>query len=297
MVNYRDGKLFQYENDFFAKPRKYDYINLFQVGELFSCHDYEVPLHEQLCSEISYIISGSGKFYVNGKEYEVNAGDLFINCFGEQHRIKASKQDNLRYFYMGFSIDSGMISEKQDLIKMFEFFSTHHDQPICHCKYDITISMMSRLINEFYNGGELSEFVIENMLKQIIIDVYRSYVNKENKTIKLPKDEASAGNVLYKVINYIDNHIYDIVKIEDIARNIGYSPTYISHLFREKTGITTQHYLITKKIEKSIELMHEGQRNITERASLLNYETLQSFSRTFKNITGISPSEYLKRMS
>lgn len=296
MNSYMLGKLYQYENNFFTKPKKYDYINLFQVGELCSCHDYEVPLHEQMCSEISYIISGSGKFYVNGKEYEVKEGDFFINCIGEQHSIKASKHDSLRYFYLGFSIDSGMIADNQELIKMFEFFSTHHEQPICHSKYDITASLMSRLINEFYNGGELSQLVIENLLKIIIMDVYRSYAKMNNKLIRFPKKEEAAGNVLYKVINYIDNHVFDIVKIGDIAREIGYSPSYISHLFREKTGITTQHYLITKKIEKSIEMMYEGETNITRIASQLNYETLQSFSRAFKNIIGISPSEYVKRI-
>jgi len=297
MRSYRHGMLYQYENDFFTKPRKYDYINLFQVGELCSCYDYEVPLHEQMCSEISYIISGSGKFYVNGKEYEVKEGDFFINCVGEQHSIKASKHDNLRYFYIGFSIDSDMISDNPDLIRMFEFFSTHHEQPICHSKYDITASLMSRLINEFYNDGELSQLIIENLLKQIIMDVYRSYVKSNNKLIKFPRKEESAESVLYKVINYIDNHVFDIVRIGEIAREIGYSPSYISHLFREKTGITTQHYLINKKIEKSIEMMHEGERHITKIASLLNYETLQSFSRAFKNVTGISPSEYIKRIS
>jgi len=156
---------------------------------------------------------------------------------------------------------------------------------------------MSRLINEFYNGGELSQLIIENLLKQIIMDVYRSYVKSNNKLIQFPRKEEAAESVLYKVINYIDNHIFDIMTISEIAREIGYSPSYISHLFREKTGITTQHYLINKKIEKSIEMMHEGESHITKIASLLNYETLQSFSRAFKNVTGVSPSEYVKRIA
>lgn len=290
------GMLYQYGNEFYTEPRKYDYINLFQVGELCSCYDYVVPLHKQICHEISYIISGTGSFYVNGKEFEVKEGDFFINCIGDQHSIKSSRHNNLRFFYIGFLIDAEIIAMNEPLIRMFEFFSAHHNQPICSSRYD-TISLMSRLNNEFYNGGELSQFVIENLLKQILFDVYRSFIKTGNKTVFFPKEGHMAGNIIYSVINYIDNHILEIIKIQDIAKAIGYSPSYLSHLFRVKIGVTIQQYLINKKIEKSIEMIHNGQYNVTQIASLLNYNTLQSFSRIFKNVTSISPSEYIKHAS
>ena len=54
------GRQFEFENAFWAKPKKCGFVNLFQVGELGCECDFEIKEHLQICHEITYIISGSG---------------------------------------------------------------------------------------------------------------------------------------------------------------------------------------------------------------------------------------------
>lgn len=99
------------------------------------------------------------------------------------------------------------------------------------------------------------------------------------------------------MIRYIDEHIYDLANIRDIAKELGYSACYISHTFKEKTGVTVKQYISKKKIHKGVELLETGKFSVTKVAQILNYSNVQSFSRTFKQIIGVYPSKYLKNLN
>jgi len=75
---------------------------------------------------------------------------------------------------------------------------------------------------------------------------------------------------------------------------IGQSYTSLSKLFSEVEGTTIEKYLILQKVEKAKELLFYEELNISEIAYQLNYSSSQHFSRQFKSITGLTPSEYSK---
>lgn len=292
------GPMYQYGNEFWGKQSKYDYINLFQEGEMYNCYSFTIPEHVQACAEISYVISGSGYMTSNDKKFEVKAGDLFLSGIGERHCISPKPQENMRFFYLGFTMDEDMIRDNRELFEMWLFFRRQHVHPISQCKYD-TISLMSRLNNEFYTGGILSDHSIENILKQILVDVYRSYNHKTERVAAPPieKNAKVVGNTIYNTVRYIDGHIFEIGKIQEIAKELGYSNSYLSHAFQKKVGMTLQQYLTNKKIEKSLELIYSGKYTLTQIAENLNYDSLQSFSRVFKRVMGVSPSAHIKSAS
>lgn len=80
-----------------------------------------------------------------------------------------------------------------------------------------------------------------------------------------------------------------------MAEELGYSPSYLSHLFRAKMGITLQQYINHKKFEASVELLRDDKYSITQITSDLNYGTIQSFCKMFRKTAGCSPTEYRKR--
>ena len=77
-----------------------------------------------------------------------------------------------------------------------------------------------------------------------------------------------------------------------ISKELSYSKYYISHLFKEKLGITIYEYITERKIDLAKTMLEEGTYKMSEIAEKLNYESTQSFSKMFKRRTGISPSKY-----
>lgn len=106
--------------------------------------------------------------------------------------------------------------------------------------------------------------------------------------------EDSVGRSVYTVIKYIENNIFEKIDVKIIAKEVGYNYSYISDMFKRKTGITIQRYISNKKIQKAIELLKYGKLNITQVAQRLNYANIQSFNKAFKRTMGCAPTDFLK---
>jgi AraC-like DNA-binding protein len=95
-----------------------------------------------------------------------------------------------------------------------------------------------------------------------------------------------------KVKELIENKIFENQSLSDICRSLGYSKSYLSRLFREQTGETMGGFAMRCRIGRAGQLIREGEYNFAEISDLLAFENPQYFSRVFKRITKMTPTEY-----
>ena len=289
------GKNYEFDRGFFTEPKKWGPMYVYQVGEVCIEKKYEIMLHQQDCHEITYIISGSGSVTINGKAYPVSEQDIIVNRKGEYHAIRSAEDSKLRFFYIGFLFDDKEPPDEMTAL-LSGFF--RHDRNAKHIrdKYDIRGNIF-KLINELHYMQDFSDRIIANYIEQVLILTYRNFHNSRRVMVAPEKSAKAVGYTTFTMIKYIEDNICEIENLYDIAVHLGYSYKYLSHLFKRKTGMTLQSYLNYKKMEKSVELLEEGQKSITEIAGILNYDTVQSFSRAFKRTFQKSPSQYKKTVS
>lgn len=271
----------------FPKPLDFGSLKLFQIGELSCEPTFQIPEHKQWCHEISYIISGDGLFYDNDRQIVATAGDLIITPKNHRHAITVNSCQPLYFAYLGFDFETPMDNE---LLSLSKFYSQTHQLQL-HQVPDI-YPAFSKCIDEFYNAPQHSRRMIESYLFQIILSTKRFNEQALRKKQKQAENAASS-QIIYQLIRYIDRNIYALKKIQDIASDIGYTNCYISHIFKKATGMTLQQYISSKRIEKSIELLLMDKFSVTVIAEKMSYANIQSFSRAFKRITGLYPSQYL----
>jgi len=115
----------------------------------------------------------------------------------------------------------------------------------------------------------------------------------------LIKDEETilVEKVKTTLIRWVDsgNLETDDTSLSDhLAKKLAKSYATISRVFSRKEEITIEKYFIRLKIEKAKELVDYGNLSFSEIAYQLGYKNLQHLSRQFKQITGMSMSEYQK---
>lgn len=79
-----------------------------------------------------------------------------------------------------------------------------------------------------------------------------------------------------------------------IAEKLNHSYGYLSNLFSEITYTSIENFIIIQKIEYAKELMLSNKYSLTEISLKLNYSSVAHLSSQFKNITGLTPSQFLK---
>jgi AraC-like DNA-binding protein len=83
--------------------------------------------------------------------------------------------------------------------------------------------------------------------------------------------------------------------IPALARVAHASPAHFSRQFRATFGETPHRYLQRRRVERAMELLRETDRPVSEICLDVGFNSLGTFSRTFSEIVGESPSSYRKR--
>lgn len=275
-------KIFLFEKNTHDNPVKYANICVYQIAEVLLAAGCEVEAHVQICDEITYIVSGEAAVYNGSNSVKLKSGDIHIVSKGEIHRIIADKSDNCRYVCFGIEINS-------DSKKCTELESIFKGEKVISAKSsDELRTLVTMLMNEIYNKADFGEDMIEMLIMQIMIYIYRNRL-QSNDSKNRRKFEVEA---IYGILRYIDMNLTQIRDIQMISNELSYSKYYISHLFKEKLGITVYEYITERKLDMAKSMLAKGD-DISEIAERLNYESTQSFSKMFKRHVGVSPSKYI----
>jgi AraC-like DNA-binding protein len=284
-----DGKKFHYDTRYWDHPQQYTSISLYQIGDLSCLGGFEVGNHIQPCYEISYILSGKGDFYVDGKRFPVEKGDLFL-CLPDQcHNLIADNEDPFRYLYLAFYFNSnlGMDNPYPNIQKTLDQVTC----PRVKDAFSIELSFTA-LLKELHYPTDFSQQMLETYMTQIIILTHRNF-QKSDTVMRKPHTTDQFGNeTVYSVISYIENRIFDITSLSEIADRLNYSYSHLSCIFSNEIGMSLQTYYNQKRIDTAERLLRETTMSINDIALKLRYQSIHSFSKAFKKVTGMAPSQY-----
>lgn len=87
------------------------------------------------------------------------------------------------------------------------------------------------------------------------------------------------------------------LSLENVAENLEISPGYLSRLMKHAIGLSFIEYLSRIRIQHALRLMNDPAVKVFEAASQVGYRSQHYFSRAFRKILGVSPSEYRKGAS
>lgn len=163
-----------------------------------------------------------------------------------------------------------------------------------------TKAFSTPLNDPFSNGLDRKEdasFGAEQMillyLQQFLLSLYRN-----NAISQVPKASLSVlkermdNDIVEDVIDFLNENIGNTLSFDDVLRYSKTSSTGLKSLFKEKTGMGVMQYFNLLKIERAKMLIREDNYNFTQIANILAYDSIHYFSKQFKKLTGMTPSEY-----
>jgi AraC family transcriptional regulator, transcriptional activator for feuABC-ybbA operon len=126
------------------------------------------------------------------------------------------------------------------------------------------------------------------MLQQLLLAISEN-LNKQSQNF-------AASLKVEKIIEYMHQNLNVKVTLPELSTLVQMTPFYMSRTFKEATGYTIIEYFNKLKIDKSKELLIEGNKKIKEVAKELGFVDEFYFSRMFKKAEGMNPSEFCSRI-
>ncbi len=136
-----------------------------------------------------------------------------------------------------------------------------------------------------------SDQLIKTYLEQLLILLVREMTNT-GATYVFPNKESMENHIITSIKKFIDDEICLPFRISRLCAAMGYGKSYLSRIFKEQTGDTISRYAAVKKTDEAKRLIRESNLNFSQISDRLSFDNPQYFSRVFRRITGMTPTEF-----
>lgn len=102
-----------------------------------------------------------------------------------------------------------------------------------------------------------------------------------------------SNKIIVDILKYLNNNINSKISIDELSKIFMYDKAYLMRLFKKKLKITIIDYINQIRIHNSIKQLKDNN-NLLNIALNNGFNSLEYFSETFKNITGVNPSTFRK---
>lgn len=252
--------------------------------------------HDHDFAEITYILSGKGKYYVNGTTYDVTAGDIIMcNPGVKHHNIVVNEKDPTVEVFIGFTNFKFKNMPQNSIILKNNEYIMHTSGELKKEISKICWEMVAEQIGDQVGKYFMLKAQLMKMLLLIIRELYSDEMQEKQNSYNF--ESYNKNYIVKRIVSYLDENYASKISLDKIARNMYLSPVYISKIFKEETGESPINYLIKIRLEKARDILVNGEGgSIKSIANSVGYEDVYHFSKLFKKHYGISPLYYRKTM-
>lgn len=248
------------------------------------------PQHRHEALEICIPIENEYKYVVGNKSFSLEPGDILFIPPESLHEV-VCENEGCRFIYM-FAID--FLKELRDFSFLTDFFKeprlvNESSFPTVYGK----IFQIFMQINDSYFQYE--NMVLEMPIYSRLMDILSLLVtvNPQFNPVLLEESKTKSKYEKFKsLINHINAHFTEDLSLEWAANYVGFSKYHFTRLFKEYTYVTFYDYLMHRRMQAAKVLLSDTNKTVTDIAFQAGFNNLTSFTRSFKNVTGVTPSEY-----
>lgn len=112
--------------------------------------------------------------------------------------------------------------------------------------------------------------------------------------VELPQTELpkNCHSEIEEAIDYINKHLNEAITLNEVANHVYLSEYYLSKLFKKELGINFIDYINEKKINRAMILLQDSTWSIDSIAYSLGFSQASYFSKIFKKVAKVTPSQY-----
>lgn len=260
-------------------------MNSYVISAKYSDDIIQQPSHYHDCCQIVFIKKGNISVTINGKVQAASKGDLIIINRFENHSVKIEGSEYERYIlriYNAYADD-----------KIFSLFTNRPENfnNIISAKpmYMLFAGLMQKIVSEFNRNDNYSTELQNLLLNEMILYICR-LLPEEITIFKF--NEYDYISALKKELenNFAERH-----SLQALSDKYNISISALSHTFKKVVGVSVFEYLLFCRIAAAKNYLVKTDFSIGEIVEKCGFSDASNFSRAFKRLNEISPSDFRKK--
>lgn len=265
-----------------------------EVRVLESHHavDFRMEVSEWPFHKICWVAVGRGALEGTERSTPIQADDFLLLPAGRAHRFVDDSSEPLTLVVLCISrkFISGPGSGR--LPELWESTLSHNapGRPLCArtgFHHSALMESLRLALREQGNKRPGWEIALGSVASRVILSFARNHCEPREDHVR------SSMRAVEGAIEYIDTHVHENLRIDDLAARSNLSPRRFTTLFKQRTGLTFSQYLNRRRIEYACQRLDETG-HILYACHGSGFNDVAYFYRVFKKQTGMTPGEYLR---
>jgi len=229
---------------------------------LIQLTDADFPAHCHPAYEFIFVTQGSAQVWIDGQKYALKPNDGALIFSNQVHR-----------FVLAANTKLDLVIFSGELLSDFHY---------CYQNKLPTFPVVHAMKLPFKPSANSSTFEV----KAYLYWVCEQFV--KNTTFRTREKDISS-DLFSQLLQWVLANYQKECNLKSLAEEFSYDYQYLSKLFKQKTGIGFNHYVNLLRILKAEELLEATDDSVQTIAETVGYNSLRSFHRNYKAITGHAP--------
>lgn len=229
--------------------------------------------------ELFYAYAGRGEYLIDGKYYEINAGDLIVFNAGVLHGEEPFASRTLCSYCCAMTDVFLKNLPPNHLI-------SPGASPVVHCgEWAPHLSKIMEMVCTV-DEGDYAGLLCASLAGAVLFFACQATCTGA------PAEERPVDLLAQRIKQYLDAHFAEEIPLGKIAEDLRLNPYYLSHVFKRATGYSPKQYIMCRRIGEIQTLLMGTDTPIAEIGCMLGYWNPCHFNTIFKKYVGMTPGEY-----
>ena len=273
----------------------YNEYELISHSKLADCTMFIVdmayrPMHLHKELELCLVLNGSCRVSTDRQRFEAEPGEILLFDAGSSHELCASGTPAR---LLTLQISNGFCARFYPQIRGIRFGCRGLSACLSQAQLaELRRAMLLALVAYLRDKPE-SPFACMAQINAIFAILlsgtpYRVLSDTENMT------QTRNAERMHRILHDLETHYAEPVRLSEIAKREGLTPTYLSHLFREQLHIPFQDYLARLRLEAAMLLLRQSDTTLTDAAYACGFSDPKYLNRSFQKNLGMTPRQWLQ---
>lgn len=264
--------------------------------------DGSFDVHSHNFSELVVILNGTATHIIDGREYFIKSGDVYVLSGDTSHGFKDVRDLALcnvmyysdRLFTVGSSLRK--LPGFQALFVLEPYYRKEHRfkyrLQLAPLKLKYVKGLLDVMQREYDKCMEGCEAVLQAYFMSLVAYLSREYVS-------VPDSQNSRSELmsLAETVAYMERHYTEPITLKQLSAGLSISCRHFIRIFRQNYQSTPMDYIIRLRLKHALELLKDNRLAITQVAYESGFTDSNYFSRQFRERYGVSPRSYRAMVS
>lgn len=281
--------------------------NSVDIGKIFSIHyfeyrsDFSFEGESHDFWELLCVDRGEVSVTAGNKRLHLKQGDITFHEPNEFHDVQANGTTPPNLVVISFECHSkAMNFFRKQILSIDDTERSLLANIIIEARRsfdcrlgDPYLQNMPRKKSEFFASEQLIRLYLEQFLIHLIRKYSTPVLLEQLPTLSsLSSIKKSDAEVFFRIADYLKSHLSAHLTIDKICKDCLIGRSQLQKLFRLHCSMGIIEYFSLMKVDAAKEMIRQGRLNFTQVSEHLGYTSIHYFSRQFKKLTGMTPSEY-----